>query len=145
MDNQAVLKKQLNKQKHQPVKMPAIEKFNGEWLKLKRFLTQIKIRIDNERPKLTTPFNKIIYARIHLIRKPFKWFQFYLSETQTNGVIIINKEVRYIFLLWKGFKSQLVQMYRDFEEEKIATKKLYKLKQMALAMVYMTEFQSLSI
>jgi len=52
--------------------MPAIEKFNGDRLKLKGFLTQIKIRIDNERPKLTTPFDKIIYAGMHLIGKPLK-------------------------------------------------------------------------
>ena len=36
-------------------------------------------------------------------------------------------------------------MYKDFKEEKTATKRLYKLKQMALAIVYMTKFQSLLI
>jgi len=79
--------------------MPVIEKFNGDQLKLKKFLTQIKIRIDNKGPKLTTPFNKIIYAGMHLIKKPFKWFQPYLLKTQTNRIIITNKEVRYMFLL----------------------------------------------
>jgi len=55
--------------------MPAIKKFNRDQLELKGFLTQIKIRINNEGLKLTTPFNKIIYAGMHLIKKPFKWFQ----------------------------------------------------------------------
>jgi len=72
MDNQVVIKKQLDAQRHQPVKMPAIKKFNGDWLKLKGFLTQIKIRINNKGLKLTTPFNKVIYAGMHLIEKPFK-------------------------------------------------------------------------
>ena len=36
-------------------------------------------------------------------------------------------------------------MYKDTEEEETAIKKLYKLKQMLSAMVYMTEFQSLSV
>ena len=72
IDNQAVMKEQLNMQKHQPVKMPLIEKFNRDWLKLKGFLMQIKIRIDNKGFKLVTPFNKIIYAGMHLIGKPFK-------------------------------------------------------------------------
>ena len=54
--------------------MPLIKKFNGDQLKLKGFLTQIKIRIDNKGLKLTTPFNKIIYAGMHLIGKPLKWF-----------------------------------------------------------------------
>jgi len=52
--------------------MPAIEKFNGDWLKLKGFLTQIKIKINNKRFKLVTPFNKTIYAEMHLIGKSFK-------------------------------------------------------------------------
>ena len=38
-----------------------------------------------------------------------------------------------------------MQMYSDAKEEKTATKKLYKLKQMLLAMVYTTKFQSLSV
>jgi len=30
MDNQAVMKEQLDAQRHQPVKMPVIKKFNGD-------------------------------------------------------------------------------------------------------------------
>jgi len=45
-----------------------------------------------------------------------------------------------MFLLWEGFKAYLVQIYRDSEEEKTVTRKLYKLKQTALAIVYTTEF-----
>jgi len=56
-----------------------------------------------------------------------------------------NKKVRYMFSSWEGFKAQLVQIYRDSEEEETVTKKLYKLKQTGSAMVYMTEFQALSI
>ena len=79
--------------------MPAIKKFNKDQLKLKGFLMQIKIKIDNKGLKLTTPFNKIIYVGMHLIGKPFKQFQLYLLEMQINGVTTINKEVRYMFLL----------------------------------------------
>ena len=125
--------------------MSLIEKFNRDQFKLKRFLTQIKIRIDNKGLKLVTPFNKIIYAEMHLIGKPFKWFQLYLLKTQMNGVTTTNKEVRYMFLLWEGFKSQLVQIYGDSEEEETVIRKIYKLKQIALAMVYIIEFQALSV
>jgi len=72
MDNQAVMKEQLDAQRHQPIKMPVIEKFNRDQLKLKGFLTQIKIRINNKGLKLTTPFDKIIYAGMYLIGKPLK-------------------------------------------------------------------------
>ena len=125
--------------------MLLIEKFNEDQFKLKGFLIQIKIRIDNEGPKLATLFNKIIYAGMHLIGKPFKQFQLYLSKVQINGVMTTNKEVRYMFLLWEGFKSQLVQMYRDSEEEEIVTRKMYKLRQTVSAMVYTIKFQSLLV
>jgi len=52
--------------------MPSIKKFNKNQLKLKGFLMQIKIRIDNKGLKLATPFNKVIYAGMHLIGKPLK-------------------------------------------------------------------------
>jgi len=70
--------------------MLLIKKFNRDQSKLKGFLTQIKIRINNKGLKLATPFNKIIYAGMHLIEKPLKWFQPYLSKAQTNGVTTTN-------------------------------------------------------
>ena len=70
--------------------MPSIKKFNRDQLKLKGFLMQIKIRINNKGLKLVTPFNKVIYVGMHLIGKPLKWFQPCLSETQMNKVITIN-------------------------------------------------------
>ena len=82
---------------------------------------------------------------MHLIGKPLEWFQPYLSETQINGITTTNKEVRYMFSSWEDFKAQLVQMYRDFEEEETAIRKLYELKQTGLVIVYMTEFQALSV
>ena len=45
-----------------------------------------------------------------------------------------------MFLSQEGFKACLVQMYKDFKEEEIVTKKIYKLKQTGLAIVYITEF-----
>jgi len=36
-------------------------------------------------------------------------------------------------------------MYKDFEEKKTVTKKLYEFKQTGSAMVYITEFQALSV
>ena len=106
---------------------------------------QIKIRINNKEPKLTTPFNKVIYAGMHLIGKPLKWFQPYLSETQINGVTITNKKVRYMFLSQEGFKAHLIQMYRNSEKKETATRKLYELKQTALAIMYIIEFQALLV
>jgi len=50
-----------------------------------------------------------------------------------------------MFLLWEDFKACLVQMYKDFEEEETVTRKLYKFRQTASAIVYTIEFQVLSV
>jgi len=50
-----------------------------------------------------------------------------------------------MFLLWEDFKAHFVQMYRDSEEKKTVTRKLYKLRQTKSAIVYTTEFQALSV
>jgi len=50
-----------------------------------------------------------------------------------------------MFLSWKDFKTYLVQMYGDFKEKKTATRKIYELKQTGSAIMYITEFQALSV
>jgi len=50
-----------------------------------------------------------------------------------------------MFSLWEGFKAHLVQIYGDFKKEETVTKKIYELKQTGSAMVYITEFQALSV
>jgi len=50
-----------------------------------------------------------------------------------------------MFSSWEGFKTRLVQIYGDFKEEEIVTRKIYKLKQTGSAMVYITEFQALLV
>jgi len=45
-----------------------------------------------------------------------------------------------MFLLWEDFKAHLVQMYGDFKEEETVTRKLYKLRQTASAIMYTTKF-----
>ena len=78
--------------------MPSVEKFTGNRAKLKGFFTQIKMQINNKGLRLPTLIKKIVYAGISLTRKLLEWFQFYLAETQVNGIMSINNEVRYMFL-----------------------------------------------
>ena len=77
--------------------MLSVEKFTGNRAKLKRFLTQIKMWINNKGPRLPTPMERIAYTGMSLTGKPLKWFQPYLAETQTNRITSINSKVRYMF------------------------------------------------
>ena len=52
--------------------MLSVKKFAENKVKLKGFLTQIKIQINNKGPRLPTPIEKIAYAGISLTGKPLK-------------------------------------------------------------------------
>ena len=103
------------------------------------------MQINNKGLRLPTPIERIAYTGMSLTGKPLEWFQFYLTETQVNRITSTNNKIKYMFSTQKGFCNQFTQIYKDAKEEKTATQKLYKLKQTSSAMVYTTEFQSLSV
>ena len=74
MQNQDALKMKLNVYNHQSVKMPSIERFAEDKTKLKKFIMQVKIQINNEGPKLPIFMEKITYTKMYLTGKPLKWF-----------------------------------------------------------------------
>ena len=80
--------------------MLSVKKFAGDKAKLKR---QIKMQINNKRPRLPTPIEKIAYTGMSLTGKPLEWFQFYLAKTQMNRITSTNNKIRYMFSIWEGF------------------------------------------
>src|SRR6266702_7287925 len=102
------------------VKLLSIERFNGTRLKLKGFLSQMRFKIMQEKAKIGTPMDQVIYIGLFLTGRALKWFKPYFTEIQTNGMTTINQEVRYIFLSWEGFLSWLTQIYNDMEAVMIA-------------------------
>ena len=54
--------------------MLSVEKFAGNKAKLKGFLTQIKMQINNKGLRLPTPMEKIAYAGMSLTGEPLEWF-----------------------------------------------------------------------
>src|SRR6266581_3197095 len=80
-------------------------------------------------------------AGLFLTGRALKWFKPYLTEIQVNEITTLNQEVRYIFLSWEGFASQLTQIYSDMETAAIAEKRLSELTQKGLVTDYTTTFQ----
>ena len=101
--------------------MPSVKKFAGDQANLKRFLTQIKIKINNKGLRLPTLMKRITYAGMSLTGKPLEWFQPYLAETQVNRVTFTNNKVKYMFSTWEGFCNQFTQIYKNTKEEETAT------------------------
>ena len=87
------------------VKLLFIKWFNGTRLKLKGFLLQMRFKVMQEKDKMGTPMDQVMYAGLFLTRKALKWFELYFTEIQTNGIITLNQEVRYMFLNWEGFAN----------------------------------------
>ena len=84
--------------------MLSVKYFLGEAYKLKRFLTQIKIKITNKGPGLLTVIKQIAYARLFLTER-VEWFKPYFTKIQLNGIGTTNIEARYIFSTWDGFAN----------------------------------------
>src|SRR6266702_139501 len=118
------------------VKLLSIEYFDGTRSKLKGFLLQIKFKITQKNIKIATPMDQVVYAGLFLTGRALEWFKPYLTEIQTNGMTTTNQEVRYMFLSWEGFASQLTQIYGNMEAAITVKRKLLELTQKGLATKY---------
>ena len=78
--------------------MPLVEYYLGEAYKLKRFLTQIKIKIINKGLGLPIVIEQVAYAGLFLTGRVLEWFKPYLTEIQLNGMSTTNIKVWYMFL-----------------------------------------------
>jgi hypothetical protein len=66
------LENKINEMGISKVKMPSIEWFKGKKIKLKGFLTQIKLKIRHKRQKLLIVINQVAYAELFLTRHILK-------------------------------------------------------------------------
>jgi len=69
MINQNAFKMKLDAHNHQPIKMLSIERFVENKVKLKGFIMQIKIQINNKGLRLPTFMEKVAYAGMYLTGK----------------------------------------------------------------------------
>ena len=70
--------------------MLSVECFIGELYKLKGFFMQVKIKITNKGLGLPMSIKQMTYAGLFLLGRALKWFEFYFTEIQENGLTIIN-------------------------------------------------------
>ena len=73
--------------------MLSVKYFLGEAYKLKRFLTQIKIKITNKGPGLLMAIKQVAYIELFLSEKVLKWFEPYFTKVQLNKLSTTNIEV----------------------------------------------------
>ena len=60
----------------------------GEAYKLKKFLTQIKIKIINKGLGLLTVIEQMAYTGLFLTGRALEWFKPYFTKIQLNGMSI---------------------------------------------------------
>ena len=75
------------------VKMLLIKRFLGKRLRLKGFLTQIKLKLYHKGEKLLIALDQVAYIGLFLIGRALEWFKPYLMEIQKNGISTTNLEV----------------------------------------------------
>ena len=79
--------------------MLLVKYFLGEAYKLKKFLTQIKIKITNKGLGLPMTIKQVAYTGLFLIERVLKWFKPYFTKVQLNELNTTNIEVQYMFLI----------------------------------------------
>ena len=62
------------------VKLLFIKRFDGTRLKLKGFLLQMRFKVIQEKAKIGTPIDQVIYTGLFLTGKALKWFKPYFIE-----------------------------------------------------------------
>ena len=122
------------------IKLPTVKRYNGSRTGLKGYLTQILLKIKTKALKLSSAGDIVAYAGIFLTGRALEWFKPYLLEYQENRIITTNLKTKYIFISQDNFRSQMIQMFRDPEEEVITEYRLYLLTQKGSAIEYTTQF-----
>ena len=79
--------------------------------------------------KIGTAADQVVYTGLFLTGKALKWFKPYLTEIQINKITTTNQEVKYMFLNWDGFASQLTQIFGNLKAVIITKQKLLELTQ----------------
>ena len=70
--------------------MLLVKYFVGELYKLRRFLTQVKIKITNKGPGLPISIKQVAYTGLFLSERVLEWFKPYLTKIQKNGLTTTN-------------------------------------------------------
>ena len=74
--------------------MLLVKYYSGEAYKLKKFLTQIKIKITNKGLGLPTVIKQVAYTGLFLTGRVLEWFKPYFTKIQLNGMSTTNIEDR---------------------------------------------------
>jgi hypothetical protein len=78
--------------------MLSVKYFLGEVYKLRKFLTQIKIKITNKGLGLLIAIKQVAYVGLFLTERVLKWFKPYFTKMQLNGLNTTNIKIWYMFL-----------------------------------------------
>ena len=75
------------------IKILLVKYFLGEAYKLKRFLTQIKIKITNKGLGLLMAIKQVAYTGLFLTGRVLEWFKSNFTKVQSNRLNTTNIEV----------------------------------------------------
>ena len=79
-NNQKAFSVRINNIGTAKLKMLVIKRFNRTKLKLRGFLTQIRLKLYNKGHKVPTLANTVAYIRLFLLGRALEWFKLYIIE-----------------------------------------------------------------
>ena len=125
------------------LKIPAPDKYDGNRLKLRTYLTQVRDYLDNF-PEVNTGAKKVRVAARFLTGAAHDWFEPTLRDYLENGYNEQSSFTRVIFATYDNYENAIKGAFGEPDEDRVAQNKLHHLRQQRSASEYAVRFRQLS-
>lgn len=122
------------------IKIPKAEPFEGNWMKLQGFLTQMNMQINVNKSQLPWEADRVIFVSTYLRGQAWSWFEPYIHEYYEQASEQWSMTTREIFTSYAKFWSNLEQTFGDIDTEIAVEWRLKRLQQTTTALTYSVEF-----
>ncbi|KAL8318171.1 hypothetical protein RB597_001547 [Gaeumannomyces tritici] len=123
-------------------KFPTPDKYDGQEGRLKGFLTECKSYFLFYDKDFVTEERKVAYAATRLDGKVKDWFEPTWSDF-LKGYDESKEETKIVFANFGKFSEELINVFGQVDEERVAERELLQLRQKGAASTYVSEFQRL--
>ena len=79
----------------------------------------MQFKVIQEKAKMGTPMDQVIYTGLFLIKRALKWFKPYFTK-YLDGTK--NLEIKKIFKDFNNYKDKIKQVFRNTDKERVAVR-----------------------
>ena len=107
-----------------PLKINPPEPFDDSQGELQVFFSQVELFFGFNADRFANKEYKILFASLYLQELAFKWFNTFLQDFLNNDLEDRDNATNVITQNFSRFKEQMQQVFRDFDKEYTAERKM---------------------